>query len=138
MRPGSRTTMWTCWRPLTLVRFWLLPGGLEAARNASPTAQVPLDAVVTQTLIPRPAKVMCIGLNYISHIEESGATPPEYPTVFAKYARALIGDGDDIMLPAISTKVDWEVELVGCDRPGRPQRGCLRSGGCDRRVQRRQ
>ncbi len=88
------------------------PGGLEAARNASPTAQVPLDAVVTQTLIPRPAKVMCIGLNYISHIEESGATPPEYPTVFAKYARALIGDGDDIMLPAISTKVDWEVELV--------------------------
>jgi len=88
------------------------PGGLEAARSASPAAQVPNDAVRTETLIPRPAKVMCIGLNYVSHIQESGAATPEYPTVFAKYARALIGDGDDIMLPSISTKVDWEVELV--------------------------
>jgi acylpyruvate hydrolase len=88
------------------------PGGVEAARSASPTAQVPSDAVRTETLIPRPSKVMCIGLNYVSHIEESGAATPEYPTVFAKYARALIGDGDDIMLPGLSTKVDWEVELV--------------------------
>ncbi len=88
------------------------PGGLEAAQSAVPTATVPRDAVVLQTLVPRPSKVMCIGLNYLKHIEESGATTPEYPTVFAKYARALIGAGEPIMLPALSKRVDWEVELV--------------------------
>ena len=65
-----------------------------------------------RTLVPRPAKVLCIGLNYVKHIQEVGAAQPEYPTVFAKYARALIGDGEPIMMPSISTRVDWEVELV--------------------------
>ena len=55
---------------------------------------------------------MCIGQNYLRHIEETGATRPEYPTVFAKFARALIGDGEPIVLPSISDRVDWEVELV--------------------------
>ncbi len=88
------------------------PGGLEAARTAAAVAEVAKGAVVTQTLVPRPPKVMCIGQNYLRHIEETGATRPEYPTLFAKFTRALIGDGEDIILPAISTRVDWEVELV--------------------------
>ena len=88
------------------------PGGWEQAQAVAPTARVARDAVVMQTLVPRPAKVMCIGLNYVRHIEEVGATKPEYPTVFAKYARALIGDGEAIMLPSLSRRVDWEVELV--------------------------
>ena len=88
------------------------PGGVDAARGAAPTAQVAKDAAVTQTLVPRPPKVMCIGQNYLRHIEETGATRPEYPTVFAKFARALIGDGEPIVLPSISDRVDWEVELV--------------------------
>ena len=88
------------------------PGGLEAATAVPAVAHAPKDAVVTLTLVPRPAKILCIGQNYLAHIEETGATPPEYPTVFAKYARALIGDGDPIVLPAVSAKVDWEVELV--------------------------
>jgi acylpyruvate hydrolase len=85
---------------------------LEAATAVPAVAHAPKDAVVTLTLVPRPAKILCIGQNYLAHIEETGATPPEYPTVFAKYARALIGDGDPIVLPAVSAKVDWEVELV--------------------------
>ncbi len=89
-----------------------MPGGVEAARDAAPTATVPKSAVAIKTLVPRPAKVLCIGQNYMKHIQETGATPPEYPTIFAKYARSLIGDGDPIMLPSISSKVDWEVELV--------------------------
>ncbi len=88
------------------------PGALEAAGAEAAVAQVPTDAVTKLTLVPRPSKILCIGQNYLSHIEETGGTPPEYPTVFAKYARALIGDGDDIMLPSISDRVDWEVELV--------------------------
>jgi acylpyruvate hydrolase len=90
----------------------LASGGVEAARDAAPTVTVPKSAVAIETLVPRPAKVLCIGQNYMKHIQETGATPPEYPTIFAKFARALIGDGDPIMLPSISSKVDWEVELV--------------------------
>ncbi len=88
------------------------PGGVEAARTAPATSTVPKDAVTVRGLITRPPKVLCIGQNYLRHIEETGSTVPEYPTVFAKYTRALIGDGDPIVLPSISQRVDWEVELV--------------------------
>jgi acylpyruvate hydrolase len=88
------------------------PGGLDAASNEVATNQVPKDAAQVRGLVPRPPKVLCIGQNYLRHIEETGATRPEFPTVFAKYSRALIGDGEPIILPAISERVDWEVELV--------------------------
>jgi acylpyruvate hydrolase len=60
----------------------------------------------------RPDKVICVGLNYRSHILETGRQPPEHPTLFAKYRRALIGAHDDIVLPAVSDRVDWEAELA--------------------------
>ncbi len=63
-------------------------------------------------LIPSPDKVICVGLNYRDHIAEMGNTVPEYPTLFAKYARSLTGAYDDIELPPESTKVDWEAELT--------------------------
>ena len=64
------------------------------------------------TLIPHPDKVICVGLNYRDHIAEMGNQVPEYPTLFAKYARSLTGAYDDIELPPESTKVDWEAELT--------------------------
>lgn len=63
------------------------------------------------TLVPRPEKVFCVGLNYGAHITEMGRELPEYPTLFAKFARALIGANDAIRLPAGSRQVDWEAEL---------------------------
>jgi acylpyruvate hydrolase len=64
-------------------------------------------------LVPDPDKIMCIGLNYRSHIAEMrGGDPPAYPTVFAKYRAALIGAHDDIVLPFASSMVDWEAELA--------------------------
>jgi acylpyruvate hydrolase len=63
-------------------------------------------------LVPRPDKVVCVGLNYRSHIAETGRQPPEHPTLFAKYRSALIGAHDDIVLPAVSEMVDWEAELA--------------------------
>lgn len=88
------------------------PGGVESARTADAQGEVGWAAVTPLPVVPRPGKVICIGLNYVKHIEEVGQTRPEYPTVFAKYARALIGDRAPIMLPMSSSKVDWEVELV--------------------------
>jgi acylpyruvate hydrolase len=62
-------------------------------------------------LVPRPEKTICVGLNYRKHILEMGRELPEYPTLFAKYPSALIGARDDIVLPRVSSQVDWEVEL---------------------------
>ena len=63
-------------------------------------------------LIPAPGKVFCVGLNYRNHILEMGRELPQYPTLFPKFADALIGAGDDIVLPPESHAVDWEAELA--------------------------
>lgn len=63
------------------------------------------------TLIPHPNKIICLGLNYATHIKEMGRDTPQYPTLFAKYDGALIGPYDPVVLPKVSDKVDWEAEL---------------------------
>ncbi|HWM59844.1 MAG TPA: fumarylacetoacetate hydrolase family protein [Pseudonocardia sp.] len=63
-------------------------------------------------LVPAPEKIICVGQNYRDHVLEMGNAVPEYPTVFAKYAPALIGAHDDIVLPVVSDKVDYEAELT--------------------------
>jgi acylpyruvate hydrolase len=63
------------------------------------------------SLITLPGKIVCVGLNYRTHILEMGRDLPEHPTLFAKYPEALIGAQDDIALPPESQAVDWEAEL---------------------------
>lgn len=63
-------------------------------------------------VIPRPGKIVCVGLNYRKHILEMGRELPEHPTLFAKFAEALVGPYDDVVLPAITTSLDWEAELA--------------------------
>ena len=63
-------------------------------------------------VVPRPGKIICLGLNYKSHIEEMGRIEVIHPTLFAKYTDALIGPRDDIVLPRASEKPDWEAELA--------------------------
>ncbi len=62
--------------------------------------------------IPNPRKIVCIGLNYRDHAAESGVPAPEEPVLFSKYATALIGHLDAIVLPRVSSEVDYEAELV--------------------------
>jgi len=88
------------------------PGWIGTAATAT-SATMPTGELDYAPLIPRPDKVMCIGLNYRSHIAEMrGGEPPAYPTVFAKYRSSLIGAHDDIVLPPESSMVDWEAELA--------------------------
>jgi 2-keto-4-pentenoate hydratase/2-oxohepta-3-ene-1,7-dioic acid hydratase in catechol pathway len=61
--------------------------------------------------IPRPGKIVCVGLNYRDHAAEQGAELPEAPLLFAKFTTALIGPGDAIVIPPIVTKCDYEAEL---------------------------
>jgi acylpyruvate hydrolase len=63
-------------------------------------------------LVPSPEKIICVGLNYRDHVLEMGNELPRYPTVFAKFAPALVGAHDDIVLPRVSEMVDWEAELA--------------------------
>lgn len=60
----------------------------------------------------RPSKVICVGHNYTNHIVEMGRDLPSYPTLFPKFADTLTGAHDDIVKPAETDALDWEVELV--------------------------
>ncbi len=62
--------------------------------------------------IERPGKIVCVGLNYRAHAEEQGAQLPERPLLFAKWPTALSGPGDPILLPPITSAVDYEGELA--------------------------
>ncbi|MFJ7772688.1 fumarylacetoacetate hydrolase family protein [Streptomyces sp. NPDC097107] len=63
-------------------------------------------------VVPHPNKIICLGLNYATHIKEMGRDTPRYPTLFAKYDGSLIGAGDPVILPTVSDTVDWEAELA--------------------------
>jgi 2-keto-4-pentenoate hydratase/2-oxohepta-3-ene-1,7-dioic acid hydratase in catechol pathway len=62
--------------------------------------------------VPNPEKILCIGLNYRRHAEESGAQVPEVPVLFSKFNNALIGSGEVIRIPEGELRVDYEVELA--------------------------
>jgi 2-keto-4-pentenoate hydratase/2-oxohepta-3-ene-1,7-dioic acid hydratase in catechol pathway len=72
-----------------------------------------MSATATRKRLPigRPQKIICVGLNYRDHAEEQGVALPERPLLFAKWPNTLIGPGDPIELPSISSQVDFEAEL---------------------------
>jgi len=91
------------------------PAALRAAEEAArrPTAVTyPASAAKLLAPVPDPHKIVCIGLNYKDHAAEGGVPIPREPVLFSKYATALIGPGENIVLPAVSKKVDYEAELV--------------------------
>jgi 2-keto-4-pentenoate hydratase/2-oxohepta-3-ene-1,7-dioic acid hydratase in catechol pathway len=109
----------------------LLAGGSEAIRKveaflAHPPAEArdPLISAKLLPPVPRPPKIICIGLNYRDHAKEAEMEVRTVPAVFAKYATTLIASGDDIVLPRNSQKVDYEAELAFViGRGGRHIRG---------------
>lgn len=62
--------------------------------------------------IPKPSKILCIGLNYRDHAIEGGQPIPTEPVLFAKFPNTLIASGDPIKIPKVAQKVDYEAELV--------------------------
>lgn len=91
-------------------------GGIEKLKvwlekNKDHCPKVP-DTVRLGAPMARPSKIICVGLNYAKHAEESGMEPPKEPVLFFKASSAIVGPYDDIRLPKGSTKTDWEVELA--------------------------
>ena len=99
--------------------FPVLAGGNDAMDRVmrwieSPPGGERLDALGTTLLSPvlRPPKLICIGLNYRDHAEEGKNPIPDVPTVFSKFNTAVTGHGRPIILPKLSTKVDYEAEFA--------------------------
>ncbi|XP_011641724.1 fumarylacetoacetate hydrolase domain-containing protein 2A isoform X1 [Pogonomyrmex barbatus] len=80
---------------------------IAEGRSVTPEADVNFLAPVT-----RMDKLICIGLNYSGHCQEQGKPTPESPIVFNKFPSNIIGPHDNIQLPQISDKIDWEAELA--------------------------
>ncbi|MCH2180521.1 MAG: fumarylacetoacetate hydrolase family protein [Mariniblastus sp.] len=105
-------------RPVQGISDWL--------EQVAPVSEPELIAVLEQgrwetvalselDLLPpvaRPGKVICIGKNYEDHAREMESEPPGLPIVFSKFASAIVGPGQPIVLPEISQSVDFEAELV--------------------------
>jgi 2-keto-4-pentenoate hydratase/2-oxohepta-3-ene-1,7-dioic acid hydratase in catechol pathway len=97
----------------------VIAGGAEALDRVArwlqrpPASELPdMGQVRFLAPIPRPPKIICIGLNYRDHAEEGKMAIPEVPTVFVKFATAVTGYGHPIVLPKNSTKPDYEAEFV--------------------------
>ena len=74
--------------------------------------RVPLSDVTLRPVVPRPGKVVCLGLNYAEHVAEGVYDVPDYPVLFSKFADALIAAGEPIVAPPESNAVDYEAELA--------------------------
>jgi 2-keto-4-pentenoate hydratase/2-oxohepta-3-ene-1,7-dioic acid hydratase in catechol pathway len=83
-----------------------------AARLKAGAGDPALDSVKLHAPVPKPDKFICIGLNYRDHAIESGMAIPELPTVFTKYPNAICGHQDEIVLPSVSSQVDYEAEFA--------------------------
>lgn len=95
--------------------------GTDVLAAAEPVAEgIPLAAVTLRPVIPAPGKIVCVGLNYLAHVGETGRDIPEYPVLFTKFAASLTGPFERVPLPPESSQVDWEGELaVVIGRAGR-------------------
>ncbi|MGH7043722.1 MAG: fumarylacetoacetate hydrolase family protein [Acetobacteraceae bacterium] len=80
----------------------------EAARHAD----FRLDEVRVLPPIPDPDKILCVGLNYMTHIKEGGREPPPRPIIFTRFANSQVGHGAPLIRPRVSETYDYEGELA--------------------------
>ena len=108
------------WSPLSALDLaypdtGALINDFDRLRNRFPGAAQILDISEEDLLNPvvRPGKILAVGLNYASHAQETGATPPEKPLIFAKYPSSLNGPFADVVIgPRVTNQADYEAELA--------------------------
>ncbi|MBM4764810.1 fumarylacetoacetate hydrolase family protein [Bacillus sp. B15-48] len=88
----------------------LVEGNLEQAIHSKLTQ--PLSETSLFAPVPKPDKIICVGLNYKDHAEESNMEIPQYPMLFSKYSNTVNGPYDNIVLPKVSENIDYEAELA--------------------------
>jgi 2,4-didehydro-3-deoxy-L-rhamnonate hydrolase len=93
---------------------FLAGDGIARVRAALAEGSLPETAIEGERIgapITRPSSVICVGMNYAAHAEESGAKPPAQPVLFFKHPNTVVGPYDEVLVPRGAQKVDWEVEL---------------------------
>ncbi|MDA4122601.1 MAG: fumarylacetoacetate hydrolase family protein [Thaumarchaeota archaeon] len=95
----------------------ILDGGLLDVVRGSEAALTggmgtPLSSARLRSPVMYPEKIIMVGVNYWGHSKEENIKPPENPYLFTKFRNALIGPGEPIIVPKVSQRVDWEVELT--------------------------
>lgn len=91
------------------LRAALADGGLDACEAG---ATFELDGIECLPPIPDPGKILCIGLNYATHLSEMGNSRPDHPTVFTRWPDTLVAHGAPLVRPKSSTRFDYEGELA--------------------------
>jgi 2,4-didehydro-3-deoxy-L-rhamnonate hydrolase len=86
-------------------------GYIATGRADGDGTPVPLEGLLLRAPISRPGKIVCVGLNYRDHAEESGQSIPEEPVLFAKYANSVVGPDAPIEIPPTVEQPDFEAEL---------------------------
>ncbi len=87
-------------------------GALGAAREAAKGAGVPVERGRLGPAVPRPSRVLCLGVNYAEHAIEGGRAVPKWPESFVRGAGSVIGPFDDLVKPALCERFDYEGELA--------------------------
>ena len=82
-----------------------------ASGTAQDGAPTPLEGLALRGPVVAPQKVICVGLNYHDHAEETGQPVPQEPILFPKFANSVIGHGAPIVVPPVVTQPDFEAEL---------------------------
>ena len=85
---------------------------LRTGMDLLPRQAIDLNAVRILPPVSKPPKIICVGLNYDDHLEESGLKKPVYPEIFARFATSLIAHGEPIRRPPESSTLDYEAELA--------------------------
>jgi 2-keto-4-pentenoate hydratase/2-oxohepta-3-ene-1,7-dioic acid hydratase in catechol pathway len=100
-------------RQLPDLRSAIANQALDDTRRAAPDApRIPLSAIEWLPVIPKPDKIICIGLNYEMHRQETGRAEVAHPTIFTRFANSQIGHLAPLVRPKISTDFDYEGELA--------------------------
>ena len=89
-------------------------GALEAMTNAANSSKVDfaLKSVRLLPILTDPGRILCVGANYKTHIAEMGREPPKFPMMFTRYIDSLVGSGDALVRPTVSTQFDYEGEYA--------------------------
>lgn len=92
----------------------VIAGGAAALEKAAAVSgpRIPLGSAKLMAPIPRPPKIICVGLNYRDHAIESNMPIPSIPTIFTKFATSVIGPGDTVVLPKKTAQPDYEAEFA--------------------------
>ena len=72
----------------------------------------PLDSVRLLPVVPNARKILCVGINYMGHIKETGREPPDYPVLFTRFADSFVGHDEPLVRPQVSEDFDYEGELA--------------------------